>query len=355
MSSKVNLISILSLLLLGGCLPQDEQEPLVPYGGIIGSTSNSIYTHQSFFSLPDSNEVSNNLNAAWDLGFEASPNGEHVILNNSDLLRIANLGAVDFSQTTQVPANAIWLYDASSGNYDSLAIMNWVNTIVSPFEYTQNVYILGQMGEDSIRPLKKFQLIELTPNKYRIVIGKLDNSEQDTFTIEKNPAKNFVKVSIRNNFDIVPIEPTSDDWDILFTQYEDSIPDDYGVLYPYVLRGTFINHSKIKVAYYYISTNEVPANPDDPNRESGELKAYFEGNSIKPAADSAYTSEWDAIGWKWKKVTIDEAANTAIYKVDTRRIYLIKDLLNGTEYKLRFFSYYSNGVVGYPVFQYIRM
>jgi len=351
----VGLISVVILSLFTGCFPEDDKEPLIPFGGVIGTTFNSIYTHQSYYSFQDSSELAYNLNSSWDLGFEASTNGEHIILNNSDFLRIANLGAVDFNQTTSVPENAQWLYDASSGNFDSLAVLNWVNTQVSPFEYTRNVYILGRVGDDGIVPFKKFQLVELTTNHYKILIDTLDKSETDSLLINKTPTINFVKVCIRNKTEIVAVEPNSSAWDIQFTQYEDSIPDDNGDLYPYVLRGTFINPAKIKVALYYISTDEIPENPSNSNKEADELKAYFEGTSIIPPADSLFIADWNAIGWEWKKVTINEEANTAYYKADTRRIYFIKDVMNGATYKLRFFSYYSNGVAGFPWFQYIKL
>src|SRR3989339_160504 len=352
---NISLLFIIAASLLTSCFPEDEQQPLIPFTGVIGSTYNSIYTHQSYYSFSDSSEVSYNLNAAWDLGFEAAASGEHVILNNSDFLRVANLGAIDFDQYLAVPDNALWLYNASSGNFDSLSIMNWVNTRVSPYEYTYNVYILGRVGDYGIEPLKKFQLTELTGDHYTITVDNLDNSKREILVVNKKTNLNFIKVGIRNNAQVVQIEPDNNVWDIQFTQYEDSIPDDSGVLYPYVLRGAFINDTKIEVAKYYISTDEVPANESDPNKESNDLKNYFESNSIKPMADSLYSSDWDAIGWEWKDVTVDEAANTAVYKADTRRIYLIKDLLNGKNYKLRFFSYYSNGVVGYPWFQYVEV
>jgi len=352
---KLWFLFIITTSLFAGCFPDDEQEPLIPFKGIIGSTYNSIYTHQSYYSLADSSEVAYNLNSAWDLGFEASENGSHVILNNSDLLRVANLGEVNFIETTAVPDNAKWLYDESSGSFDSLSVTNWVNTNVTPYDYSNNVYILGQHSGNKIVPFKKFQLVELTDKQYKIVIDNLDNSSPETLTINKNSNLNFVKASIRQKAEIVNIDPNSNKWDIQFTQYEDSIPDEFGDLYSYLLRGTFINPAKIKVAKYYITTNEVPENQYDSNKESDQLKTYFEGNNIKPMADSLYSSNWDAIGWEWKDVTIDKEANTAFYKADTRRIFLIKDIINGKNYKLRFFSYYSNGVAGYPWFQYVEM
>ncbi len=335
---------------------ENEPYPLNPFSGGTGSTENSIYSHQSFYSLDENIEVSSNTNSSWDLGFEGSVNGEHVILNSADVLYIANIGAVDFTNTTTIPNNTDWFYDVSTGNFDSLAINGWVNTEVIPYEYSQNVYIVAQKKGITYTPIKKFKLIELTNIHYKIVIDVIENSIPDTVIIPKNDQLNFVKVTTRNKTEVVTIEPNNAVWDIQFTQYGSIIPDDNGVLTPYHLRGAYINPNKIKVAIYYITTDEVPENSDS-KTEDDELQAYFEDYfNITPLHDSLYSLNWDAIGYKWKAVTIDENANTAVYKANMRYVYLIKDIQNGKNFKLQFFSYKNQeGVKGYPWFEYIEM
>ncbi len=345
---------LLILVILGGCLPDDTAYPLIPFKGVIGTTTQSIYTYQSFYSLADSTQVSVNLITDWDLGFEASANGEHVILNSADLLFIANLGATNFDQP-QTPAKFQWTYDASSGSFDSLAIDGWVNTQQTPYQYSHNVYYLGREGDNGIVPVKKFKIIALTQTNYTLVTDNPDNSDRDTLIVPKNEAVNFTKVCIRNKPQVVAVEPPKTDWDLLFTQYQDTIPDDNGVLYSYVLRGVFINPFKTKVACYTISEAEVPVNTTDKAKEEDELKRFFEDAGFNQVPEELYQSYQDVIGWDWKDVTIDEGANTAVYKANTRKIYFIRDTQTGYTYKLRFFGYYTQGVAGYPWFQYIRV
>jgi hypothetical protein len=348
------IISIL-LILLQSCFPEDEFTPLKPFKGIVGTTANSIYLYQSYYLLSDSLEVSNNLNNAWDLGFDASENGAHVILNSADLLYIANLGTVDFESTTTLPDSVNWVYDASSGNIDSLAVNHWIDMTTNPYTYSQNVFVIAQKRASSYTPIKKFKLIELTNTYYKLLIDIMPNSEPDTVIIEKNPVVNYVGLSLREANYPVTMEPNKDQWDILFTQYASIILDDNGIPYPYLLRGALINSSKIKVARYYITTSEVPEIIDNNDLEEANLQEYFENQMNTIPKDSDFKTTRDIIGWEWKEVTVDEQANTAIYKADTRRIFFIKDN-DGTIYKLRFFSYKSvEGENGFPWLQYIPM
>lgn len=354
---KNNILPILGvfLVLLNSCLPQDEFTLLKPFQGIVGTTTHSIYTHQSYFLLSDSLEVSSNLNNTWDLGFAAAENGSHVILNSADLLYVSNLGAVDFTATTELPDSVAWVYDASSGNLDSLAINHWIDQSTNPFTYSQNVYVIAQKRASTYTPIKKFKLIELTNTYYKLVIDKLENSIPDTVVIEKNALVNYVGLSLRDVNYQVNMEPNKDHWDILFTQYASIIPDDNGTPTPYLLRGAFINPSKISVAPFYITTDMVPEITNNSELEESYLQDYFENQLTTIPNDTTFKTTRDIIGWEWKDVTVDEQANTAVYKADTRRIFFIKDS-NGKVYKLRFFSYKSiDGENGYPWMQYGAM
>ncbi len=341
---------------LSSCFKDDETEPLKLFPGKVGNTEKSIYTHQSYYCLEENRELAINTNSDWDIGFEGDVNGEHVILNSADVLYISNLGPVDFATTNSIPDDAVWSYDASSGNYDSLAINGWVNTNTEPYEYSHNVYIISQKSGITYSPFKKFKLIELTNNYYKMVVDVLENSTPDTIFIQKNNHINFVAVSMRNKTKVVPIEPNNSLWDIQFTQYASIIPDDNGVPTPYLLRGVYINTNKIKVTKYYISTDEVPVYSDK-KTEDDELQAYFEDYyKITPLHDSLYKSNWDVIGYKWKTVTIDKNANTAVYKANLRHVYLIKDIINDKDYKLQFFSFKNEeGFKGYPWFEFIEI
>lgn len=346
---------LIAALLLTACFPVDEQLPLIPFKGVVGSASNSIYTHQTFYSLKQETEVAYSKLELWDLGFECGNSGENIVMNSGKSMYICNIGKVDFINTNSVPNDANWIYDASSGNPDSLAINNWVNTQSSPYEYSEDVFAMGYKINNSITPTKKIKIIELTDTYYKLVVDVIEGSTPDTMTINKDNTLNYIKYNFEETPALVNVEPISSDWDIQFTKYATIIPDDSGILTPYVLNGAFINNKSISVAIVEISTDLVPEYSGNSTYEEDLLKQYFEEQITEIPDDSLFSLNQDAIGWEWKKVTIDEAANTAVYKANTRLIYIIKELSTDKYYKLRFFSYLTDGVRGYPWFQYIEM
>lgn len=338
------LTSIAIAIFLYGCFPEDDVQPLIPFEGVVGTCSQSIYEYQTFFSLEDSTEVSNNLLSDWDLGFESGINGQHVIINSGDQLYATNLGPVDFVSTTQVPDSSNWIYDASSGNTDSLVINGWVNTATGLFTYSQNVYAIRKVVFNEVVFQKKFKLIELTPTYYKIIIGDMESTSPDTIEILKDNTVNYTKVSIRDTYKVQTIEPNSLNWDLCFTRYATIIPDDFGVLTPYYVNGAIINHNKIKVAKYYITTDMVPTYENDTEYEDGLLKQYFESNFEININDSEFSNKNDIIGYDWKEYTPN--ANQK-YTTNKRKVYIIKDIFNDKSYKLRFISFTDK-----PLFQY---
>jgi len=79
------------------------------------------------------------------------------------------------------------------------------------------------------------------------------------------------------------------------------------------------------------------------------------------AIDSTYIDSvkfyynWDAIGWDWKEVTIDESTNTSSYKANPRKVYILKNH-TGIYYKIHFLSYYNDQMVkGYPQFEFAEL
>lgn len=337
-------ITLAMVFILSGCFPEDEVQPLIPFEGIIGTTTKSIYEYQSFYSLADSSEISSNSLSAWDLGFESGTNGQHIIMNSGDQLYVTNLGNVDFVATTQVPDSNNWIYDASSGNTDSLAIKDWVNTATQPYTYSHNVFVIRKILFNELIFQKKFKIIELTPTYYKMVISSMENTIPDTVEIIKNNAINYTKVSIKDEFTMQKIEPNTLDWDLIFTRYATIIPDDFGVPTPYYVNGAIINHTKIEVAKYYITNDMVPAYENDEEYEDGLLKQYFESNFDINFNDSDYSDISDVIGYDWKEFTPNASQK---YTVNKRKIYIIKDNTSGKTYKLRFISFTDK-----PLFQY---
>ena len=66
------------------------------------------------------------------------------------------------------------------------------------------------------------------------------------------------------------------------------------------------------------------------------------------AIQNNFFSTQDYIGHDWKSVTVDEASNSAEYKVRPGYTYLVRDA-NNELYKFHFKSYFnSSGIKGYP-------
>lgn len=348
---KFNYLYILLLLILTGCWPEDESiEPsyfYIPPATKLVAIPHSIYEYQVYYNLNTNELVSYNYNNEWDLGFEGSAEGENIILNSADVLEIANLGPLDFASTQTLPPNADFYFDASSGNADSLAINGWVDTQKDPYEYSQNLYILGKKEGLDYTPYRKMKFIGLSANSYTFIIGNMDATEPDTFKIEKDASVNYINYKLIGEVSRKTIEPNSNNWDIIFSQYSSILFTDDGIATKYSVRGALINPNETQVGEWYISESLADS--------------ASKVNSVFTAIDSLYIdsvtfkNDWDAIGWEWKEVTIDEATNTAFYKADPRFVYIIKNR-NNQYFKLHFTSYYNDlGVKGYPRFEYAQI
>ena len=136
---------------LTSCFKEDE--PIQPTSQNSITVSESIYTHQSFFDLSSSQIVAVNPVEIWDLGFESSANGWHIIINSGKYLGIYSSGTTDFNGLTSVPLSARWKFDKSDGNPDSTAIGKWISQQSNlP---TNEVYVVGVNDGVKYSPFKK--------------------------------------------------------------------------------------------------------------------------------------------------------------------------------------------------------
>lgn len=340
-------IALFIFVLCFACWPEDElMDPImeiVPQELKSAQIETSIYTHQSYYSLAQNTVVAIHEFSTWELGFESDPEGHHIVLNSAQIISAANLGAVPF-ETNTLPNPELYTYDASSGNYDSLAINNWYDTINN--SYTGNLYLIAdKLGPDYV-PFIKLKFIDVNDTSYTFLYGDPDAAIADTFVVKKNLDFGFTKVSLRDSVKTVNIDPAKENWDVVFTQYQTILFTSDGIATPYAVRGVLLNPGQLQVATYTISQ-------DDANAES-EIQQVFLNIPSTLADTLTFSNNWDAIGYNWKNVTIDEASNTATYTTNTRKVFMIKDN-SGNLYKLHFTSFYNDlGVKGYPEFEYIK-
>lgn len=317
------ILILLFALSLTSCFNEDDFaiEP-IPIPEI--KIPNSINTYQSFFRLQDTIIVSYFSNADWDLGFESTPSGYHVILNTSKFMFAGNTGLTDFSSVTSNVADTM-IFDTSSGNIDSTAIGKWADfsNPLTPI-YPKNVYIINRGTSESGTSygFKKIVFEKLENGIYYIHYANLDNSDEHYFQITKNPSISFVQFSFDDGGNIDTQQPNKDLWDLKFTKYS-TILYDNGKPVQYPVRGVLIN-SGISVAK--------------------DTKKQFYSININDVATYSFSTKQDIIGYDWK-IYVD-----GIYSIIPNLSYIIKDRLDNY-YKIRFTGYKNGSLIGYPSFE----
>ncbi len=328
------------LLFLAGflvsCFEEDEAvPPYVPPDHVESVfIQNSIYTHQIYFDFSSGSIVAENNNSEWVLGFECLDTGFRIRTNSSDLWGIAHTGSTHMSLDFSDTGVYTWISDKADGNPDSTAVGAWVSATGGAAEYTREVMLLGQYDGISYQAVKKVQFIHVDELSYTFLVSDLEESLPDTVEVLKNKAYNHVYYS-KENDELKCLEPPKDQWDILFTQYFTVLYTDDGIPAPYYVRGVWIN------------PNSTGSALDTSNH-------FFDVN-VSTALAYDFSSKQDAIGHDWKSVEVNEATNSAEYKVRPGYTYIIRDTA-GDLYKLRFKSYFnSSGEKGYPSFEYSEL
>jgi hypothetical protein len=322
-------VILFSLLLLSGCFPEDD--PVVPLDIDIVQIPWSMYDTQAWFNLNEMTVVSHNSFTDWDLGFESSGSGHHIILNTSKFMHAGNTGSSDFPGITTNICDTM-TYDDSSGDLTKTAIGNWAdfsdpgNTV-----YTGNVYIidLGVDNNGVSYGFKKVTFDSFENNAYTLHFSNLDGSEEYTSEVVTDSERSFTLFSFKTGGMVVPIQPVTTGWDFCFTQYSTILYDDNNVATPYLVRGVYSNMYGTTAARDTINS--------------------FNDIGLADISNYTFSSAQDAIGYKWKDYKDDS------YKINPNIFYIIKDHL-GDYYKLKFTGYYnSTGERGYPSFQCIKL
>lgn len=310
------LIIILFPFILTSCIdenqyvikPMDMQEVKVPY---------SLYQYQTYFSLSTSEIVGYNSYDAWDLGFESSTDGYHIILNASRFMYAGNTKTTDFYSVQQNIADTM-LFDNSSGNLDSTAIGQWLdNSDNKNPVFFKHVYIIDR-GVDELGNkfgFKKIVFEKLENDTYYFRFSNLDNSDEHEYQITKNPELNFVLFSFDNGGNTDVQQPPKDQWDICFTKYTSILYDNNNVPTPYIVRGALINPNGISVAK--------------------ETVKPFDEIKYSDVLNHSFLNSQDGIGYDWKIYKDDK------YFIVDNWSYIIHNRDNNY-YKLRFTGFYNN-------------
>ena len=330
--------SVLIFLALAAVSCFEVDQPVPPYALPENvdtlSIQNSIYHHQIYFDFSSGSIVSENENSEWILAFECADTGTHIRVNSSDFWGVAHTGSTHMDLTYSLSQVYTWQQDKSDGDPDSTAVGSWVDFSNGIPTYTNEVYLLGKYDGIGYKPAKKVQFVSVDDQAYIFLIGDPEETGFDTVKVMKDDGYNYKQFSIDNN-QVIQLEPEKDQWDLLFTQYFTILYTDDGIPAPYYVRGALLNPNRVEAAL--------------------DTLTHFLDVDYSHAMQQHYSTALDIIGHDWKSVSVDEASNSAEYKVRPGYTYILRDASNSL-YKLRFKSYFNkSGIKGYPSIEYARL
>ncbi len=292
-------------------IPPHQQGDLVLGQVELGTT----YGLQIYYDLATNSVVKINQKTDWDLAFECSTEGWHVILNSSLAMAAADMGELDFDQITET-AGAEWNWDHQTGELDSTAI--------GDYRDGNHVYIVDR-GYNEMGTQLGYKKIMLSyiDGVYEIKSANLDGTEEQIALIVKDASINFQAFSF-NSHSAVDIEPPNSSWDLLFTQYTHIFQNP---TMPYLVTGVLLNRYETTCA-----EDEVTS---------------FDEISLENVSDFSFMNDLNVIGYDWKSYD----GGSGQFTIVEDRNYILKDNL-GVYHKLRFIDYYNDlGEKGAPKFE----
>ncbi len=319
---------ILLPLILTGCFEEDSR--VLPWPGEVTTIDHDITWWQSYFDLESNRVISVNSIDEWDMAFGCSPDSRHLRINSGKGLFVYRSELADVGTDYTISGNERWKYDKSDGNPDSSAFGIWCDTLLYPHLSQGEVFIISIMDENGYSLYAQVQLLSVDSAGYVMKYRKPGEQDIRQVGIIKSDSVNFVFYDFESGAQ-KHLEPALSSYDIIFTPYYDLVYDIVEIPLPYLVRGVFLNRCNVSAA---LETE----------------KTYDEITWFQVDPES-FSCRQDFIGWDWKDVAIDFAGGTANYNVRTDRTYLIKSF-EGNYYKLRFLSYYLDGIYGFPSFEY---
>ena len=326
------LVLIISLV-FQSCFKKDEMVSPHPRGDMktdtIAMTEN--YLNQVYFSLDSGKTVRTNVKTTTDLGFECSKTGWHVILNTSDFMKAADLGAV----TLGAPYDTIGLkmrFDKSDGNPDSTVIGQWFTVSGTDTVSNGHVYAISRGLDEVGNPLGLYQVIfdSLKNNRFYFRYAPLAGGNISRGVVPKDPQVNYIWFSLHSG-SVALAEPPKETYDLLFTQYTTMLYTDQGIPYPYLVTGALLNRYKVEAAV--------------------DSAGDFQSITRETAVTMNYSGSLDIIGYDWKYYSF----STGVYTIRPKLSYVIHGV-SGNYYKLRFVAFYNkDGLKGYPVIEYQKL
>lgn len=306
------------------CEKKELPAPAYDRGDVLTAQVNmtSNYKNQIWFSLSENKIISTNFKTDWDIAFESSIIGNHIILNSALGMRAYKTTFTQLSQvidTLGLTANEI--VDSPTGNLDSTAIGNW--------ELDNTVYIINRGFSETGQVLGfyKLKVTSSSATNFMFEYGDVFGSQTHQTNIIKDAQYNFNAYSFSSHQQIF-IEPLKTNYDLCFTQFTHVFTNP---LQFYQVTGGLINTFGTRVT-------KVIDRP-------------FMEISINDTLGRQFSNYKNSIGYDWKIFDL----NTNIYTVNTMQCYIINDS-KGFYYKLHFIDFYNtSGIRGYPAFEFKKL
>ena len=280
---------------------------------------NIDYRYQVYYDLSTNTIVGQNLKIAWDLGFETTPAGWHIILNSAKAMYAFNTGKSDFMAVTDTIGLSLGKkFDAPTGSLDSTGVGDW--------QKSNSVYIIDRgFNEAGIHQgFRKIMVLSVDNEKYTVKYAQLNGNAETTLHIPKDTTYNFSFLSFTTDSTLI-IEPPKAAWDVVFTQYLEALSE------PYLVCGCVLNRYNTFSAM--------------------DSSAAFESITMNTIQSKMLLPEINTIGYSWKEYSF----STSQYEVFPQMNYLIKDN-EGFYYKLHFIDFYDqSGNKGNPTWEYQKL
>lgn len=319
------LILLISTAFLFSCEKKELPVPKHAAGeSIIAQVDmNSDYKHQIWFSLGENKVIYKNLKTDWDICFEASAAGNHIMLNGSRAMRAYKTQFNSLQEVTDTTGLAVnGKADMPSGRPDSTAFGDW-QTDNKVFIINRGYNELGQHTG-----FYKLKITGATATNYTFEYGDVFGQQVFQGTVTKDESYNFIGFSFTTNKPAFNIEPRKQDYDLCFTNYTHLFYDPFQY---YQVTGVLTNSYK---------TRSVKVTD----------KAFNE-ISLNDTLGRNFSTNRNRVGYDWKTFDL----NTNLYTVYPKMCYIIMDS-KGFYYKLHFIDFYnSNGIKGAPKFEFSRL
>lgn len=321
---KKNIYLFVIVYMFSSCEKKELPAPVYDRGDVttvqVEMTSN--YKNQVWVSLSEHKIVSTNFKTDWDLAFEASATGSHVVLNSSKAMKVYKTNFTTLSQVTDTVGLGInTKADVPSGNIDSTAIGDW--------QSSNTVYVVhrGYSETGLQQGYYKLKITSLTSGQFMFEYANIFGSQTYQGTVTKNDDYNFMYFSFTTNQQVV-IEPKKTNYDLCFTQYTHIFTNP---LYYYLVTGVLNNTHHIRIAKV--------------------TDKSFSEITVNDTLGRIFSNTKNVVGYDWKSFDL----NTSLYTVDPTKVFIINDN-KGFYYKLHFIDFYNAlGIKGYPTFEFKKL